>query len=76
MALICLAGKKNLHPILVAHRQDAAWCNIARRQRFDYKTVRPIDGRDYHYFTAVPLPDDERDGGVIVLPHTQHITSR
>jgi hypothetical protein len=65
---ITQAGKKNAHPGIVLRRQNAVWFNIARERRFDVRTVQPIEGRDFHFFTAIPLPDDDRDGGVIILP--------
>jgi hypothetical protein len=68
MFLICHAGKKNVHPGIVRSRQNAVWSDIARARRFDVRTVQPIEGRSVHHFTAMPLPDDERDGGVIILP--------
>lgn len=74
--------KEEIATICAAHVQDrtvsvkaridlatavnAAWCAIARARRFDYRTVQPVEGR-FPLFTAIPLPDDERDGGVIIL---------
>ena len=67
-ALICLAGAKTVHPAIVRARQNAVWSNIARAHRFDVRSVQPHPEKPSPpYFTAVPLPDDERDGGVVIL---------
>ena len=52
----------------IATMCNNAWSNIARELRFDVRTVQPHPSKPSPpYFTAIPLPDDERDGGVIIL---------
>jgi hypothetical protein len=66
-AVISLAGKPDLHPVMVRTRQNAAWHNIARARRIDVRTIKPHPEKGYPYFTAQPIPEDERDGGTIIL---------
>ena len=62
------ASRPNVHPVMAQHRANAVWGAIARELGFDMHTVQPIDEDDRRRFTAVPLPNDERNGGCFVLP--------
>jgi hypothetical protein len=48
---------------------DAAWRNIARARGIDVASIQPDEEKGFPYFTAVPLPDDERgSGGILIRP--------
>lgn len=68
VARIQIANRKDLHPVMVQGRVNAAWCEIARELGFDAYTVEPVDPGSSLVFTAIPLPNDDRNGGMIVLP--------
>lgn len=68
VARIQIANTKDLHPAMVQARVNAAWCTVARELGFDVYTVEPVDPASSLVFTAIPLPNDNRNGGMIVLP--------
>jgi len=68
VARIELASRPNAHPTIVQSRANAAWGDIARDLGVDYRSIRPVDESDTSRITAVPLPNDKRNGGIIVLP--------
>jgi len=39
---------------------NSAWRKLGEKMGFDYMTVRPIDGKDNRFFTAVTLETEEQ----------------
>jgi hypothetical protein len=68
VARIEIASKKDAHPDIVQFRANAAWFDVGRELGFDARTVAPVDPSDCRHVTAIPLPNDERNGGGILLP--------
>lgn len=78
IARVCMAvGKaKTFRRVLGAqaarHEQfsaDVVWRDIARERQIDVSSIQPDAEKGFPYFTAVPLPDDERNqDGILVQP--------
>lgn len=62
------ASKRSGHPAIVQARANAVWSEIAREYGVDVRSIRPVDESDARRFSAVPLPNDARNGGLLILP--------
>jgi hypothetical protein len=68
VARIAIASKKDAHPEIVQFRANAAWFDVGRELGFDARTAMPVDPTDCRRVSAIPLPNDERNGGGVLLP--------
>lgn len=40
-------------------RANRAWEKLGKEMGFDSTTIQPVEGKDYHFFTAVPREPEE-----------------
>jgi hypothetical protein len=45
-------------PSSPAENANRAWERLGKKMGFDYMTVQPIDGKGYHFFTAIPSENE------------------
>jgi hypothetical protein len=54
-------------PRHIQFQANAVWYAIAKEHGVDVRSIRPDEEKGFPYFTAVPLPDDERNAGGILV---------